>query len=92
MRMTYLAERSGLTRQAFSAVVDELERLGIVACVDAPDDPRVRLVTYTGRGRERFAIARGLMWDMEADYRAPLGDDGYAALRAGLQAVIDQRR
>jgi DNA-binding MarR family transcriptional regulator len=92
MRLTYLAERSGLSRQAFAAVVDELERLGIVARMDSPEEPRVKLLTYTLRGREAFAVGRRIMLEMEADYRARIGDEQWAAMRDGLRAIADARR
>jgi DNA-binding MarR family transcriptional regulator len=91
-RLTYLAERSGLSRQAFAAVVDELERLGIVARIDSPEDPRVKLLTYTERGRQRFAAARRIMLEMEADYRARVGDEDWTVVREALRAIVDGGR
>jgi DNA-binding MarR family transcriptional regulator len=90
-RLTQLAELSGLSRQAFTAVVEELERLGIVTRIEDPDEPPAKRLVYTQRGHERFAVARGIMADMERAYAQALGPEGYEALRRGLQAVIDTR-
>ena len=49
-RLTNLAERSGLTKQAVGEVVDELEQIGYVTRVPDPIDRRAKLITLTERG------------------------------------------
>src|SRR4051812_44979785 len=56
-RLTTLAERSGLTKQAIGEVVDELERLGYVERAADATDGRAKLVRLTERGTEGQAAA-----------------------------------
>src|SRR3712207_4666682 len=49
-RLTSLAERSGLTKQAVGEAVDDLQRLGYVERVPDPSDGRAKLVRLTEKG------------------------------------------
>jgi DNA-binding MarR family transcriptional regulator len=53
-----LARDLGVTQQAVSKPVAELERLGYVERRPGPGDGRVRLVGLTRRGRDAIAAAR----------------------------------
>lgn len=57
-RVTELARRMGVTKQAVSQVIDELEQMGIVERRPDPDDGRAKRVVFTDAGRA--AILRGL--------------------------------
>jgi DNA-binding MarR family transcriptional regulator len=83
-RGSVLAERAGLTRQAITQIVDELEAAGIVERVPDPDDGRAKQVVYTAAGRRAFREGRRRIAAIEAHWRDELGDDAYEALRAGL--------
>lgn len=83
-RATELAQRAGLTRQALTQIVDELERLGYVSRIDDPTDRRAKLVVYTDRGRQGFAASRSIIAGLEADAERRLGRTRYAHLREGL--------
>jgi DNA-binding MarR family transcriptional regulator len=87
-RGSVLAERAGLTRQAITQIVDELEAAGVVERVPDPDDGRAKQVVYTAVGRRAFRDSRRRIAAIEARWRDELGDDGYAALRAGLSALV----
>ncbi|MEZ4239345.1 MAG: MarR family transcriptional regulator [Myxococcota bacterium] len=54
-----LAERLGVTQQAASKAVAELEGLGYVARAADPADSRVRRVSLTARGWDAVERARG---------------------------------
>jgi DNA-binding MarR family transcriptional regulator len=49
-RLTSLAERAGMTKQAVGEVVSELEEIGYVERVPDPSDGRAKTITLTGRG------------------------------------------
>ena len=57
-RPSELAAHAGVTRQAITKLVDELERLDLVRRDPDPDDGRGVIVRYTDRGRAGVAIAR----------------------------------
>src|SRR5262245_41908291 len=50
IRLSDLAERVGISKQAIGQLVDELERQGVVAREPDPDDGRALRVRYTDRG------------------------------------------
>ena len=77
-----LAERLGVTQQAASKSVADLERRGYVERTPDPDDARARLVGLTERGRAVIAAAR--------EQRAALGTE--LAERLGERRVEAARR
>jgi DNA-binding MarR family transcriptional regulator len=83
-RASELARRSGLTRQALTQIVDDLEQLGYVTRRDDPVDRRAKLVGYTERGRDAFRASRGIIADLERDVRRRLGPERYEHLRDAL--------
>jgi DNA-binding MarR family transcriptional regulator len=89
-RASTLAERSGLTRQALTQIVDDLERLGYVERRPDPDDRRAKLVVYTERGRTAFEAGRHIIEDIERRYATALGTAEFAALRASLLRLLGQ--
>jgi DNA-binding MarR family transcriptional regulator len=86
-RATVLAERSGLTRQALSQIVDEMEAAGYVTRLPDPGDRRAKLVVYTERGLRAFRDSRRVIAEIERDYERRLGKSGYRELRAALAAI-----
>ena len=66
-------QRAGLTRQAPTQIVDDLERLGYVARREGPSDRRAKLVVYTERGRAAFEASRRISARIEDEYADRLG-------------------
>ena len=58
LRMSELADRVLLSRSGLSRLVDRLQKRGLVARVDSPEDGRGCLAVITGAGRGLFADAR----------------------------------
>jgi DNA-binding MarR family transcriptional regulator len=77
-----LAERLGVSQQAASKSVADLERRGYVERAPDPDDARARLVGLTERGRAVIAAAR--------EQRAALGAE--LAERLGERRTENARR
>jgi DNA-binding MarR family transcriptional regulator len=91
-RVSMLAERAGVTKQAMAELVAHLERHGYVERILDPADGRARLVVATARGREVFAVARELVREIRAELDARLGARTMAELRAllvELAATLD---
>jgi len=84
-----LAAALGVTQQAVSKTVTELERLGYVRRRPAPSDARVRLVALTDRGREAVATAREERAAVEAELRERLGPRRVAAATRVLREVLE---
>jgi DNA-binding MarR family transcriptional regulator len=86
-RVSVLAERAGVSKQAMAQLVAHLERHGYVERVPDAGDRRAKLVRATDRGREVFAVARELMADAEARLTERLGAAKLRRLRALLEEL-----
>jgi DNA-binding MarR family transcriptional regulator len=87
-RPSDLAAQAGVTRQAVTKLVDELERLALVRRDPDPDDGRGVIVRYTGRGRAALAIARRRMLALERAYAAQVGAHRWAEVRSTLETLF----
>ncbi|MEA2448610.1 MAG: hypothetical protein QOG63_542 [Thermoleophilaceae bacterium] len=88
-RPSALAERSGLTRQALTQLVDDLAAMGFVTRGADPGDRRAQVVRYTDEGREALATARRLMREIEGRARRRLGRARFGELQDALAELAD---
>ena len=87
-RLTELARRSGVTKQAMMIVVDELEVRGLVRRTPDPDDGRAKVVRLTARGRTFAAECRRAVAAVEARAKRNLGGRRYDGLRETLDLLL----
>jgi DNA-binding MarR family transcriptional regulator len=93
-RVGALAERAAMTKQSMAELVAHLEAHGYVERVPGPEDGRARLVRAAARDRDVYAIARGLVGEIDAELDARLGPVKVRRLRAllvELDAGLDER-
>lgn len=88
-RIGHLAERLGVTRQAASQRVREIEKLGYVERIEDTTDARAVVVRHTAKGREMLVAAIGIMQAIELEYEAVIGAKGVARLKALLAELVD---
>jgi DNA-binding MarR family transcriptional regulator len=86
-RTTDLAEQAGVTKQTAGFLVEQLERQGYVERVPDPADGRARLVRVAPRGAESVEYTTQVVAEIEAEWRAHLGDERMDRLRADLAAL-----
>jgi len=86
-RITTLAERAGMTKQSMGELVIELERKGYVERAPDPTDKRATLVRFTQAGCRFLEDAYHVKQEIEAEYIALLGADGFESLRTALQIL-----
>jgi len=86
-RVSLLAERAQVSKQAMAQLVAHLEVHGYVERVPDPRDGRAKLVRATDRGRDVYAIAREVMGEVEARLTEQLGEAKLRRLRALLQEL-----
>ena len=86
-RVSVLAERAQMTKQAMAELVGYLERHGYVVRVPDPTDRRAKLVLPTERGREVVEIAQALVPEVEGRLKEVLGADRLRALGDDLEAI-----
>ncbi|WP_182886879.1 MarR family winged helix-turn-helix transcriptional regulator [Microbispora sp. H10885] len=87
-RLTVLAERSGLSKQALGEVVTELERHGYVERTIDPDDHRAKIIRLTERGMKARVAAARILGDIERRWAQHLGRDRIAGMRMVLEEVV----
>ncbi|MEU7876991.1 MarR family winged helix-turn-helix transcriptional regulator [Microbispora bryophytorum] len=87
-RLTALAERAGLTKQAIAELVDELEGLGYVERASDPKDRRAKIIRLTERGMAGQAAAARILVDIERRWALRLGQDRIAMLRRTMEEII----
>lgn len=89
-RITALAEQLGVTKQAASQTVSELEALGLLERVPDPDDGRAKLVTLTDAGWARIEGGLEILLELERELGRGLPRGAMAALRGTLDQ-LDER-
>lgn len=85
-RITALAERLGVTKQAVSQTVAELEALGLLERAPDPSDGRARLVMLTEAGWERIALGLDSLLELERSLNRGLP----RGAMAGLNELLDR--
>ena len=88
-RLTDIAERAGLTKQAMGEMVSDLEQLGHVQRASCPDDGRAKIIHLTERGRQAVAAAERIFADIEARWAKRVGERRMATLRATLTELTE---
>jgi len=88
-RITTLAERIGISKQAVGHLVLDLEQKGYIQRAVDPTDRRAAIVTFTDAGRRFLYDAYYVKREIEAEYRVMLGEQGLIQLRALLNKLIE---
>ena len=87
-RITSLAERVGVTKQAIGNLVGELEAKGYVRREVDAHDRRAAIITYTAAGWAFLHDAHTVKQEIEAEYTARLGAQGMQELRQLLRELV----
>lgn len=90
IRLTELADKAGMTKQAMSELVADLERLGYLQRSPDPDDGRAKRIGFTDRGRRAVEVVLSSFGEMEADLADRIGPAGMRSLRRSLLAMLDE--
>lgn len=85
-RITDLAERASMSKQAMMDVVDQCEAWGLVLREADPHDRRAKRVRYTDAGREWHAAFQRAVQQAEAEFVEAVGQDVATVVRIGLEA------
>src|SRR5262245_5568784 len=87
--VTELATRLGVTQQAASKSVADLEARGYVARRSAPDDARYRLVGLSDRGTRVIKKTRAIRVALEKELLAPLATKDARSFTNVLAAMAE---
>jgi DNA-binding MarR family transcriptional regulator len=85
-RLTDLAQRAGMSKQAMGDLVDQCEAWGLVARAPDPLDTRARLVRFTPTGLAWLQAFKDAVSQAEAEFRLEIGKDIAAVVMIGLEA------
>jgi DNA-binding MarR family transcriptional regulator len=85
-RLTDLAQRAGMTKQAMGDLVDQCEAWGLVRREPDPRDARVRVVRFTETGLAWLQAFRNAVAQAEAEFRAEVGGEVATVVMLGLEA------
>ena len=85
-RLTDLAERAGMTKQAMGDLVNQCEAWGLVVREGDPHDARARRVRFTDTGLAWLQAFRDAVRQAEAEFRAEVGDEVATVVTLALEA------
>jgi DNA-binding MarR family transcriptional regulator len=85
-RLTELARRASMSKQAMGELVEQCEVLGLVARASDPSDGRARIITFTPNGMEWLDAFRAAVDVAEKEMRRELGVSAMDALIEALTA------
>lgn len=85
-RLTDLAQRAGMTKQAMADLVQQAEAWGLVTREADPLDARARRVCFTPVGLAWLQAFRDAVAQAEAEFREEVGRDVATVVAIGLEA------
>jgi DNA-binding MarR family transcriptional regulator len=88
IRLTELADRVGITKQAVGKLVDDLEAQGVVAREADPADGRALRVRYTDAGTKALVHGLGVLAELEREIARSVGKKRMAELNTILRDVV----
>lgn len=87
-RLTELAERSSVTPQSMSDVVNDLVRMGYVERVPDPTDGRAKRIVLTEWGQGGIRVGFEVIADLERQLQDLLGEADLDRLRDILRRIV----
>lgn len=87
-RISDLARRVGVTKQAISKLVGELEGEGVVELIPDPADGRGKLVRFTARGSAAIREGLAVLSELERDLVGVVGEARMRTVHGALLAMV----
>ena len=85
-RLTTLAEKAGMSKQAMGDLVDQCEAWGLVTREPDPRDARARIVQFTPTGLLWLQAFKQAVQQAEREFREEVGQDVATVVAIGLEA------
>lgn len=89
-RLTELAARLGVTKQAVGQLVGDLEAMDLLERVDDPRDGRAKLVRFTDKGLKAIHHGLSVLRGIETELTRRLGERRMRQLHEALAEVVDE--
>lgn len=90
IRLTELAARANMTKQAMAELVDEIERRGYIQRTTDPADRRAKIIEFTDQGWAVVRLALSALGELEAEITDRLGEPSVRQLRGMLLEILDR--
>lgn len=90
IRLTDLADRSGMTKQAMSELVGDLVAMGYLRRSPDPADGRAKLIVFTDRGWAAVDTVLAAFGDIEDTLVSRMGERRMHELRQTLLELLDE--
>lgn len=87
-RLTDIAKRIGVSKQAVGQLVADLATMGVVELLADPEDGRAKLVRFTGKGAEAFRHGLQVLRTIEGELAERIGATHMRALHRALLALV----
>jgi DNA-binding MarR family transcriptional regulator len=88
VRLTDLATRVGVTKQAVGQLVDDLVGVGMVERVPDPADRRAKRIRFSRFGYAALMHGLGVLRDIEGELRSAVGDRRMRDLHETLKLLV----
>ncbi len=88
-RISVLAERAGISKQAMGQLVNELEAYEFVTRGPDPGDKRATLILFTEAGYQFLQDAYQVKLAIETEYSEQLGAEAFNHLRELLKQLVE---
>ena len=88
-RLTELADKAGMTKQAMADLVSQCEAWGLVTRRPDPHDARARRVEFTAAGLAWVQAFKAAVSQAEAEFREAVGEDVATVVALGLEAYAE---
>jgi DNA-binding MarR family transcriptional regulator len=87
-RISDIARRAGMTKQATGQLVAEFVELGYIRLVPDPDDGRAKIARYTAKGKRLLVAIVASIEETEDAVSAAIGAKQLASLKATLRSLL----
>ena len=88
VRLTEIARRLEVTKQAIGPLIDELVDAGMIERIPDPADQRAKLIRWTRAGGRALQHGLGVLAQLERELTPAIGAERMATLGDTLEALI----
>lgn len=90
-RIVDLAQLNGLSKQAMSQIVADIEQHGYVSKQDDPEDGRARKIVLTAKGKKLIQDSMQVYAELEAEYARLIGSEQLTVLKSIVEQLVKLR-